>query len=422
MKSRSTIIAALGIFLFFNPAKIMAQEVSFFIVAHADDWQLFMGTSARGDVTSGAKVIFVTLTAGDAGWGGGGDGLIPYYRARENGCIKSAQFIADIDQRGEQVSQSSIKLNGHKLRRYAYKNTVNYFLRLPDGNIDGSGFGGVNAGQSLEKLRTGAITQIAAVDGSSIYTSWNDLVNTLKAIINQEKGTDPEVWINIPSTDPGFNPGDHSDHYNTSDAAQQAVSSLSWVGITTWVGYHSANLPTNLTTEQIEEEAAMFACSVIAITEGNYPSHWLPGYKVWFDKDYFGVLRYPSSSARIIDGSINKDDNSSMSTPDSSAYNASRHFMTEKKEISVTDEKIKTLAMPNPSKTNFKIVIGASSNDLKESVKLIVTDMMGRVIETRTATAGQIITVGDRYRSGTYLVRIIQGKEIQQLKLVKLPD
>jgi hypothetical protein len=59
---------------------------------------------------------------------------------------------------------------------------------------------------------------------------------------------------------------------------------------------------------------------------------------------------------------------------------------------------------------------------LKEPVKLIITDMLGRVIETRTTNAGQVITIGEKYRSGTYLVRIIQGEETRQLKLIKLPD
>lgn len=48
--------------------------------------------------------------------------------------------------------------------------------------------------------------------------------------------------------------------------------------------------------------------------------------------------------------------------------------------------------------------------------------MLGKAIETRTTTEGQIITIGEKYRSGTYAVRIIQGKKISQLKLIKIPD
>ena len=71
------------------------------------------------------------------------------------------------------------------------------------------------------------------------------------------------------------------------------------------------------------------------------------------------------------------------------------------------DEDMKVVVVPNLSNTNFRITIG--SNNLKEFVKMIVTDMLGRVIDTRITTAGQIITIGDQYRSGMYAVRIIQG-------------
>ena len=88
-------------------------------------------------------------------------------------------------------------------------------------------------------------------------------------------------------------------------------------------------------------------------------------------------------------------------------------------EISRITEEMNVLAMPNPSHTSFRITL--NSKNLKEPARLIITDMLGRVIETRTTTEGQI-TIGDSYRSGTYLVRIIQGKESRHLKLIKLPD
>ncbi len=49
-------------------------------------------------------------------------------------------------------------------------------------------------------------------------------------------------------------------------------------------------------------------------------------------------------------------------------------------------------------------------------------DMYGRVIETRNVTANSITRFCDRYRAGTCFVRIIQGKEHKELKLVKLSD
>ena len=43
------------------------------------------------------------------------------------------------------------------------------FMRLPDGNVDGSGFAAQNF-ESLQKLYTGAVSQMTTVDGSSSYT------------------------------------------------------------------------------------------------------------------------------------------------------------------------------------------------------------------------------------------------------------
>jgi Secretion system C-terminal sorting domain len=89
-------------------------------------------------------------------------------------------------------------------------------------------------------------------------------------------------------------------------------------------------------------------------------------------------------------------------------------------EIIPATEDLKVRVMPNPSNTDFRIVV--KSNDLKEPVKLFVTDMLGRVIETRITNAGQTITIGDKYISGTYAVRIMQGRKTRQLTLIKISD
>src|SRR5436190_22007358 len=89
--------------LLFSSQVFAQQEVSYYLAAHQDDWQLFMGTNAKADA-SYAKVVFITLTAGDAGDGNNGGGIIPYFQARENGAIKSVQFIANLGHDGEEVA------------------------------------------------------------------------------------------------------------------------------------------------------------------------------------------------------------------------------------------------------------------------------------------------------------------------------
>ena len=74
---------------------------------------------------------------------------------------------------------------------------------------------------------------------------------------------------------------------------------------------------------------------------------------------------------------------------------------------------------PNPANDYFNIVI--NSNDVKERITMQVTDMYGRVMEARNITVNSTIRLGDRYRPGTYFVRMIQGKQHKEIKLVKLP-
>jgi hypothetical protein len=82
-------------------------------------------------------------------------------------------------------------------------------------------------------------------------------------------------------------------------------------------------------------------------------------------------------------------------------------------------QELNVRASPNPSKTDFTII--ASSNS-KAPIKLQVVDMYGRIVETRNVFADQLIILGDRYRPGTYIVRISQGKDHKELKLIKLSD
>ena len=120
-----------------------AQEtVSFYFAAHEDDWQLFMNPNAYDDVRSPAtRVVFVYVTAGDAGAGSGNAGRTqPYYLARENGAKMSVMFMADADKVPERPESSTASVFGHLLHRWAYRNTASYFLRLPDGNMDGTGY------------------------------------------------------------------------------------------------------------------------------------------------------------------------------------------------------------------------------------------------------------------------------------------
>jgi hypothetical protein len=177
------------------------DKVSFYFAAHEDDWQLFMNPSAFQDVLgAAAKTVFVYVTAGDAGLGRGDGGRKrPYFLARENGAEEAVRFMADTDREPAARTDSRVMLNEHRVFRVGYRNTVSYFLRLPDGNIKGEGFEDTGF-QSLLRLRSGAIGTMTAIDGSAVYRGWDDLARTLRAIVDAERGNAALVQINIAET------------------------------------------------------------------------------------------------------------------------------------------------------------------------------------------------------------------------------
>jgi hypothetical protein len=79
------------------------------------------------------------------------------------------------------------------------------------------------------------------------------------------------------------------------------------------------------------------------------------------------------------------------------------------------------IVYPNPASIYFTIMI--NSNDAKEKIKVQVIDQFGRSIETRAnLTKGSSVRLGDLYRPGVYYIRVLQGKQHKELKLVKLSD
>ena len=97
-----------------------------------------------------------------------------------------------------------------------------------------------------------------------------------------------------------------------------------------------------------------------------------------------------------------------------------KSIVSEKEALLTITNGLMVTAYPNPSASSFKIIV-SSKND-KEQTVLQVTDVYGRIIETRNIDANSITRFGDRYRPGAYFVKIIKGKEQKIIKLVKLSD
>jgi hypothetical protein len=266
------------------------EKVSFYFAAHEDDWQLFMNPSAFEDVANSKnKVVFVHVTAGDAGLGTGDGGRKhPYYLARENGAETAIRFMADSGERPLERVVRRMSFAGHRVERVIYRNTVSYFLRIPDGHPSGSGFA-ETGNQSLERLANGQIKTLTAVDGSAVYRGWADLVSTVRAIVNYERGHARSIQLNVAEQDTALNPNDHSDHRMTAKVALEAAQDIACARRVFYVDYASSKLPENLSAEQREMESSVLAVTAAGILAFDHTSIWARYHRTYLGRNYFRV-------------------------------------------------------------------------------------------------------------------------------------
>ena len=290
------LIKSLVIFTLLSPIAahaadgVTSDKVSFYFAAHEDDWQLFMNPNAFEDVLGGAaKTVFVHVTAGDDGLGTGTGGRkYPYYLARENGAINAMRFMADADRTPIADSADNMTFNGHSIYRVGYRNTIGYFLRLPDGDALGEGFAGTGF-QSLKHLADGDIPALAAIDGSTTYQGWSDLVATVREIIKYERGRAPLIQLNVADPNPHINAADHSDHLMTAKAALDAATDMDCVRRAFFVDYASSKLPANLTARERDMESAVFAVTLAGVIAFDQSTAWQHYDQSFIGRNYFRV-------------------------------------------------------------------------------------------------------------------------------------
>ena len=147
------------------------------IVAHEDDSMLFQSPDLLHDIQTGKCVRTVFVTAGDAGQDS------DYWSSRELGAQAAYAQMAGV---ANVWTQSDAGISGHPISLMTLTGNPKItllFMRLPDGNLDGSGFA-PDESQSLQKLYLSQISQINTVDGTSSYTLsslTSTLTNLMKA-------------------------------------------------------------------------------------------------------------------------------------------------------------------------------------------------------------------------------------------------
>lgn len=215
------------------------------VIAHQDDWQLFMGDVLSGRLRSGNRGVFVYLTAGDDGRDSA------YWQTRERAALKSTRIAAGISM-AEPLACSMVRIRDHSIRKCSLGNTESYFLRLPDGGRNGKGFA-PRGYQSLRKLRSNPRSEMSAIDASTTYRGWVDLMTVVGAIAALDS---PGVTVH--TTDPNIarNPHDHFDHRMAgvlvADLRKQHQISTMY-----YVGYALATRAVNRSTAQTQAKTSL---------------------------------------------------------------------------------------------------------------------------------------------------------------------
>jgi len=220
------------------------------LVAHQDDWQLFMGDVVFKSVRRGNQAVFIYLTAGNENQGK------EYWTTRERAALRSTRVAAGVNPDSAPVACASVAVLNHAIRRCAVANTASYFLRLPDGRRNGSGFSH-NAFESLRKLHATRIPAITAVDTSTKYTGWSDLIATVGEIVRREQLPGSPITVHANDPNAAINPGDHSDHQMAGLIAT-ALRARAPAEVIYYVGYALAARPDNRSREQRREQSAFF--------------------------------------------------------------------------------------------------------------------------------------------------------------------
>jgi len=263
----------------------------FYVGAHPDDIELFMGVQVVQDFIQQpmAKKVFIVTTAGDAGLGdGNGDSDRPYWIARRLGHESAVLFMLSMTgSNAPALKVDNVQIGSHRLERRTYGPTiVMYNLNLPDGGRDGQGYPATGQ-QSLSNLVTGSTLSIDTIDQSNHYTLV-DLETTLARIFETESAGSRWVRLNLTEDRENLNPNDHPDHVMTSRLLQGVAYPLDPVCLQQirFATYANTDKAQNVTNDELMVHAATWGAINIGRAMGHQRTSWGAAHNAWLGKLY----------------------------------------------------------------------------------------------------------------------------------------
>jgi hypothetical protein len=269
------------------------SSISFYVVAHPDDWELFMGVNAFRDIGAAPdsgrrKIVIIYTTAGESNCNGNGKAPDKgFYFSRQDGANHAIQFCSDIYSPHSKWLDTTITINGstaHNIAARQYKNVNSYYMRLPDGCWE------AKAG-TLSKLCSGTIDSLQAIDRSTTYHGHEDLVLTVRNIVQRESADISSISIHASEWDSSINPRDHPDHVATGKLVTALTQAIPCATLMLFEGYNTCAKPANLTPAEIAMEASLESHASYCKAAAGYGSDWDPesacGHVSWTSRNYY---------------------------------------------------------------------------------------------------------------------------------------
>ncbi|MGY1820430.1 DUF7402 domain-containing protein [Geodermatophilus sp. SYSU D00079] len=244
------VLAATAMTFVASPASAAAgcAESSVNVVAHPDDDLFFMNPDVLRTIASGGCSATVYVTSGDAG------GEDAYYVGRETGVKAAYAQMAGV---ASEWTTARVTFAGRSVTRATLtaRPTVQlYFLRLPDGYVDGAGSARSDH-RSLEQLELGTADALETLDVPVQRYTRDQVVATLGAII---AASAPSA-VRTLDEEGEYGDGDHSDHHAVgrlvAEAHAAAAPSARFAG---YLGYTTTALPENVEGSDLEAKMAAF--------------------------------------------------------------------------------------------------------------------------------------------------------------------
>jgi LmbE family N-acetylglucosaminyl deacetylase len=244
-----------------------------FVVAHQDDDLLFMNPDLAAAIRAGHEVRTVFVTASD--WGREQD----FWSKREAGVRAAYAYMAGA---ANVWTASTVRVAGKPIVRFTLAAAPAIeldFLRLPDGDLDGAGFGH----GSLRALWEGEIARVPVLGDRAAGASYShaEIVAVLVALLAEAGADDLHTLDATGLYARSLSHGDHSDHVIVARLALEAsLAHPAPHRLSMYRTYNLSDEPANLSEAQFLDKRAAYQQYSAMLGEDTYPR----AYREWMQR------------------------------------------------------------------------------------------------------------------------------------------